>query len=224
MGRPKAFVEVGGRPLLLRALDALRDGGCAPVYVVLGAEAERAAALVPSGVTVVIAADWADGMGSSLRAGLRALSSAAPDEVSAALVHLVDLPGVGAEAVSRLTSLVTPSQAASAGSTGGSEEPAGRGGSSEPVVIAGSDVLARAAYAGVSGHPVLLGRSHWQAVCAAARGEAGARVYLAGHPDLRLVECGDLADPRDVDTPSALREFYRGSPSGSPPTGRAGQS
>jgi nicotine blue oxidoreductase len=256
MGRPKAFVEVDGRPLLVRALDTLRDGGCSPVYVVLGADAARAAALVPSGVTVVIAADWADGMGASLRAGLRALSSTAPHEVPAALLHLVDLPGVGAEAVSRLTSLVT-SRAAQADLAGGSSEPGGSarpggsadlaGGSAEPVVVAGPDVLARAAYAGVPGHPVLLGRSHWPAVCAAARGDAGARGYLAGHPSLRLVECGDLADPRDVDTPSALREFrhrpvgearhrsagevqhgaadefQHGSPSGSPPSGRGGQ-
>ena len=220
MGRPKAFVEVDGRPLLLRALDALRDGGCSPVYVVLGADAARAAALVPSEVSVVIAADWADGMGSSLRAGLRALRSTASDEVPAALVHLVDLPGVGAEAASRLTSLVTSSRADLAD------------GSAEPVVVAGPDVLARAAYTGVPGHPVLLGRSHWPAVCAAARGEAGARGYLAGHPGLRLVECGDLADPHDVDTPSALREFLHrcagqaryGSLSGSPPAGRGGQS
>jgi nicotine blue oxidoreductase len=42
-------------------------------------------------------------------------------------------------------------------------------------------------------------------VRAAAVGDAGARDYLAGHPALRLVECGDVADPRDVDTPEALR-------------------
>jgi nicotine blue oxidoreductase len=74
-------------------------------------------------------------------------------------------------------------------------------------VEAGPDVLARAAYHGVPGHPVLLGRAHWAGVRAAARGDAGARGYLAGHPALRLVECGDVADPGDVDTPAALHEF-----------------
>jgi nicotine blue oxidoreductase len=54
---------------------------------------------------------------------------------------------------------------------------------------------------------VLLGRAHWPGVAAAAHGDAGARGYLADHPALRLVECADVADPRDVDTPDALREF-----------------
>jgi len=182
MGRPKALVELDGQPLLRRALDALHAGGCAPLVVVLGAAADQVAELVADDVRVVIAADWAEGMGASLRAGLRALAEL--PEVTAALVHLVDLPGVGAPAISRMV----------AESTG---DPA---------------VLARAAYHGVPGHPVLLGRAHWAGVLAAARGDAGARDYLAGHPALRLVECGELADPRDVDTPDALRDFRSGRP------------
>jgi CTP:molybdopterin cytidylyltransferase MocA len=229
MGGPKALVELDGRPLLLRALDALRDGGCTPLVVVLGAAAERVAELLPADVRAVVAADWAEGMGASLRTGLDALvrtsvpsaggpsageawvsveptpsaggpsageSWASADETlasagraaagpggpgwtAAVLVHLVDLPGVGAAAIARL--------AASAAT--------------------GPEVLARAAYNGVPGHPVLLGRAHWVGVRESARGDAGARGYLAGHPALRLVECGDLADPGDVDTPEALREF-----------------
>lgn len=176
MGRPKALVELGGRPLLLGALDALRAGGCGPLLVVLGAAADQVAELVPGDVRTVHAPDWAEGMGASLRAGLDALAgSPAP----AVLVHLVDLPGVGAAAIERLASAAS----------------------------AGPDVLARAAYHGVPGHPVLLGRSHWAGVRAAAVGDAGARGYLAGHPALRLVECGDVADPGDVDTPAALWEF-----------------
>jgi nicotine blue oxidoreductase len=191
MGRPKALVELAGRPLLLRALDALRGGGCTPLVVVLGAAADQVAELVPADVRAVVAADWAEGMGASLRAGLDALArsaeatespiaaESAAGEPSAVLVHLVDLPGVGAAAIARLA------EAASAG----------------------PEVLARASYHGVPGHPVLLGRSHWAGVRDSARGDAGARGYLAGHPALRLVECGDLADPRDVDTPAALWEF-----------------
>ncbi|MDT7752346.1 MAG: hypothetical protein QOD96_6008, partial [Pseudonocardiales bacterium] len=174
MGRPKALVELAGRPLLLRALDALRGGGCTPLVVVLGAAADQVAELLPADVRAVVAADWAEGMGASLRAGLAALArsteateppiaveSSAAVEPSAVLVHLVDLPGVGAAAIARL---------AEAASTG-------------------PEVLARASYRGVPGHPVLLGRSHWAGVRDSARGDAGARGYLAGHPALRLVEC-----------------------------------
>lgn len=176
MGRPKALVTLGGEPLVRRSLRVLADGGCAPLVVVLGAAADQVAPLLPSGARPVVAADWADGMGASLRAGLAALEELdpAPD---AALVHLVDLPGVTAGAVARL---------------------AGH---------SGPDALVRAAYAGRPAHPVLIGRAHWSGVRAAATGDAGARHYLAGHPDLVLVECGDLAVPDDVDTPEQLARF-----------------
>jgi CTP:molybdopterin cytidylyltransferase MocA len=116
-------------------------------------------------------------MGASLRAGLVALEELDPVP-DAALVHLVDLPGVTAAAVARLAALTS------------------------------TDVLARAAYDGRPAHPVLLGRAHWQGVRAAATGDSGARAYLAGNPGLELVECGDLAVPDDVDTPEQLSRFH----------------
>jgi CTP:molybdopterin cytidylyltransferase MocA len=186
MGRPKALVELAGEPLVARALRALREGGCAPLVVVLGAAAERVTPLLPPDAHPVVASDWAEGMGASLRAGLVKLAAlagqAGPNAPPAALVHLVDLPGVGAPAVARLAALAG----------------------------AGPSVLARAGYHGVPGHPVLLGRAHWAGVAAASRGDAGARAYLARHPRLRLVECADLADPTDVDTPQALHGFAAG--------------
>jgi nicotine blue oxidoreductase len=63
--------------------------------------------------------------------------------------------------------------------------------------------LSRAAYDGVPGHPALIGRAHWQGVVAVARGDRGAREYYATHPH-SLVECGDLASGRDVDSPHDL--------------------
>ncbi len=62
-----------------------------------------------------------------------------------------------------------------------------------------ADGLVRASYDGVPGHPVLLGRDHWPGVLASAQGDQGARSYLARH-QVQLVECGDLATGRDVDT------------------------
>ena len=63
----------------------------------------------------------------------------------------------------------------------------------------GRDDLLRAAYDGVPGHPVLIGRDHWAGVVEGATGDRGARDYLAAH-DTVLVECGDLATGADVDT------------------------
>jgi CTP:molybdopterin cytidylyltransferase MocA len=100
MGRPKALmVGDDGTSWLARAVAVLHDGGCDSVTVVLGAAAEEARALVPDGVAVVIADDWAEGMSASLRAGLLAL---ADTDADAALVTLVDLPDVTDHVVRRV--------------------------------------------------------------------------------------------------------------------------
>lgn len=75
--------------------------------VVLGAAAERAAALVPPGpVSTVVAEDWAQGMSASLRAGLSALAGT---DAAVAVVSLVDLPDVGADVVHRVLTAATGS-------------------------------------------------------------------------------------------------------------------
>lgn len=100
MGMPKALVhDDDGRSWLAAGVEALREGGCERVTVVLGASADEAVALLDGlGVDVVIASDWADGMSASLRAGLRAL----PDDGEAAVLLLVDLPDVTADVVRRV--------------------------------------------------------------------------------------------------------------------------
>ena len=100
MGMPKALVrDASGEPWLLRGVETLREGGCEDVTVVLGAAADEAAALLDgAGVDVVVATDWAEGMGASLRAGLASLDAG----VEAVLVSLVDLPDVSADVVSRV--------------------------------------------------------------------------------------------------------------------------
>jgi CTP:molybdopterin cytidylyltransferase MocA len=93
LGTPKALVELGGRRLVDRGADLLRDSGTAPVVVVTGA----APVTVPD-VVLVPNPDWRTGMGSSLAVGLRAL----PGECTAAVIALVDQPLIGAGVVRRL--------------------------------------------------------------------------------------------------------------------------
>jgi len=103
MGMPKALVrDDDGTSWLSRSLAVLRDGGCAEITVVLGAGAAEARLLLDGSVRTVIAGDWAEGMGASLRTGLRSLG-----ESDCALVSLVDLPDIGPDVVRRLLGLAT---------------------------------------------------------------------------------------------------------------------
>lgn len=195
LGTPKALLlGPDGRARVQVVVEQLHRAGCSSVHVVVGAASSEVAALLsgpsadasprggsgPSGAVIVTAPDWAEGLGASLRAGLRSLE---PTPAAAALVMLVDLPGVEESAMRRVLARAT-----------GSGDRAG----------ALRRALVRAHWRGVPGHPVLLGREHWPAVLDAAHGDRGARTLLAG-PDTTGVECSDLGDGRDVDTPQHAR-------------------
>ena len=94
-GGPKAPVLIEGERLVDRAVRVLREAGCDPVYVVLGAWTGE----VPGAVTVANP-KWPEGMGSSLRAGLVAIQ--ADESVDRVVVTLVDLPGLTGQGVTRL--------------------------------------------------------------------------------------------------------------------------
>lgn len=178
-GGPKAPFEFEGERLIDRAVRVLREGGCDPVIVVLGAWVGE----VPD-AQVVVNSDWTEGMGSSLRAGL--MSAGARSGVESAVVTLVDLPGLTPAAVRRLIDRSGDSERGAMERGAGSGRGAG---------------LAAATYHGVRGHPVLFGREHWAAVIDAAHADVGARDYLAAHRgDLTLVEVGDIASGNDLDT------------------------
>ncbi|WP_328382523.1 nucleotidyltransferase family protein [Micromonospora zamorensis] len=95
-GRPKALVELDGVPLVRRGITLLRDGGCTPVHVVLGAGADDVPDL--PGAVPVRHDGWPEGLGSSLRRGLTSL----PADVPAAVVVLVDQPLLSPAAVRRV--------------------------------------------------------------------------------------------------------------------------
>jgi nicotine blue oxidoreductase len=186
-GQPKALVRFGPELLVERACRLLSEGGCDPVLVVLGAQADRvraAAGLPPAGAagpagpgpSTVDNPDWATGIGSSVRAGLAAV----PAGTDAAVVALADEPLVGADAVRRLVG-------------------AYRAGLPDTV-----RALA-ATYGGRQRNPVLLTRPVFAAVSAAAVGDTGARAWLRSHPAAVIgVPCDDTGDALDVDTPADL--------------------
>jgi len=181
-GRPKALVELDGQTLAERGVTLLRAGGTDPVLIVTGA------AQVDLGpdhqARIVYNGEWRTGMGSSLRAALRALTEPEAGqevgpEIGAVVVALSDQPLVGAAAVGRLIAAYR----------------AGAG-------------VAVAAYGGKPRNPVLLAREHWPEVIATATGDQGARAFLRARPELvTLVECGDTGRPDDIDTPADLEHI-----------------
>jgi len=88
-GRPKALLELGGVPLVLRQLIALSGAGVDEVAVVLGHHAEAVEAAVSAfPITLVRNPSPDDGQVSSIRLGLRALSP----NLDAIIVAPADMP------------------------------------------------------------------------------------------------------------------------------------
>lgn len=173
----KALVEVDGRPLIHSVTQALLSGGCAEVTVVTGAYADEVADTVTGHSRIHVAhnPDWAAGMGSSLRCGLRTIG---PDR--AIMVMPVDHPEISAAEVARVIAAHRPGDITAA---------------------AHRDPLGRAR----RGHPVLLGAEWTAAAATAAHDDIGARELLATHRDIvTLVDCSDLSDGGDIDVPADL--------------------
>ena len=179
LGRPKALMRTGdGEPWVARATQLLRAAGCEHVLVVLGAAAAEATVLVPAGIDILVVENWADGMGESLRQALCATLAevarvdATPEhapEADAALITLVDLPGLPLAVTARILA-----------------------------VSIDDNTLTQAVFGWVPGHPVLIGSAHWAAIIPTLVGDRGAREYLVSHGVVE-VECGDLFDGHDID-------------------------
>jgi molybdenum cofactor cytidylyltransferase len=95
----KPLLEWRGRPLVAWALDAALASGLAPVLVVVGYRAREVRAAVGREVEIVENPEWEEGIASSLRAVLTALTPR--PEIDAVCVGLADQPLVGAEAYRR---------------------------------------------------------------------------------------------------------------------------
>jgi CTP:molybdopterin cytidylyltransferase MocA len=74
LGEPKQLIMLGNETLLERAMRTAREAGCAPVVVVLGAAYAEVLVRCRMGDAVpVINEEWREGMGSSVRLGVRTL-------------------------------------------------------------------------------------------------------------------------------------------------------
>jgi molybdenum cofactor cytidylyltransferase len=131
LGRPKQLLDLGGRPLLQHAVDAMEGSGLVDIVLVLGHRAEEVASAVQTGpdTRTVVNPDYLQGQATSLRVGL----DAADEKSQAAVVILGDQPAVGALHVRTVV---------------------------ETYLSTGAKVV-QAAFSGKPNHPTLFERSVW---------------------------------------------------------------
>lgn len=174
LGKPKQLIEIEGESLLRRTVRLALEAGCAPVFVVLGCEAERMRReLEGLAATPVIHEGWSAGMGSSLRRGMEAVCAMEP-QPDAVLVLVCDQPKLAVEHLRRLTA----------------GQRTARGG------------IAASAYAGRIGVPAIFGREFYPELLE-LQGDRGAREVIRRHAEaVRAVPWaeGEL----DVDEPGDL--------------------
>jgi len=110
MGGPnKLLADVGGKPMVRIAAEQALASKARPVVVVTGHQRERVeAALSGLPVTFVHNPDFADGLSTSLKAGVAAL----PQDVDGAIVCLGDMPHVDASLIDRLLAAFDPERGA----------------------------------------------------------------------------------------------------------------
>jgi molybdenum cofactor cytidylyltransferase len=110
MGGPnKLLAEIGGKPLVRIVVEAALASRARPVIVVTGHQRDKVEAVL-AGLPVKFAHNphYADGLGTSLRAGIAAL----PPDVDGAIVCLGDMPQVDAELIDRLIGAFDPDHGA----------------------------------------------------------------------------------------------------------------
>jgi CTP:molybdopterin cytidylyltransferase MocA len=207
MGRPKIGLDVAGRPMVVRVVEAALAGGLTDVVVVvplipeisepLGAAPAHGAAeshgtadpwesarlalrlLERPELRVVPNPDAAAGQSTSLRVGLEAMA----EGTEAAVVLLADQPLIRPDAVEAVVSAFRVRPAA----------------------------VVQAAYRGRLAHPTLLARELWPALTGLT-GDQGARDVIAEHPEWRsLTEVGG-SPPMDVDTDADYERLLRITP------------
>jgi molybdenum cofactor cytidylyltransferase len=102
LGRPKPLIQFRGRTLLRRVVDAAGEAGCSPIIVVVGSDGKKLAPkLEQTSAIIVENENWRNGMGTSIRSGVRKLIDNSP-ELEAIVLLLCDQPFVDASMIKRL--------------------------------------------------------------------------------------------------------------------------
>ncbi len=177
-GANKLLALHGGEPVIVRVAKAALASGAVPVIVVTGFEAEKIKkALGGLDVRLVDNPDFADGLSTSLRAGIGVVE--AIGAAAGALVLLGDMPRVSPGLIDALI---------------------------ERFHTEGSNAICRPVLGRRPGNPVLWPKDLFQEMMA-IEGDTGARGLLKRYSErVRPVETGDEAIHFDIDAPGDLEQ------------------
>jgi molybdenum cofactor cytidylyltransferase len=172
-GENKLLKPWRGRPLLAHAAEMAGGSGLAVAVGVIAPGDEAAAELLrANGVEAAFNARRAEGMASSIAAGVAAV---ARRDIDGAFILLGDMPLIGRDALAALAARFDPA--------------------------AGPDIVAPACD-GRRGHPVLFARRYFGSLQALGGDEGAASVIAAHPGLFAIVETGSPGVLRDFDLPS----------------------
>lgn len=176
-GEDKLLRDAGGEPLLVRALRHACDSCASAVSVVLPeGNQPRAEHVKDLPVRPVTCADWENGMGASLRAGIASLPVC-----NAVIVALADMPDLLPDHYNAVINTFE----------------------GLPDDVRSRAILRAVSERGQPGHPVLFG-ADWFEELATAQGDQGARAILQREKEhIRRVSTTGAGAVTDLDTPEA---------------------
>lgn len=149
MGSDKLLADLGGRPLAMHAFEAILAAGFARP-IVAAVPGSPVAELVGADAMVVESIDHALGMGHSVAAAIHVV----PQDWSAAIICLADMPFVRPETLRMMAAEATP------------------------------DGIVRPSFDRKPGNPVLWGRRHFAALAALSGDRGGRDIMIAHPPIL----------------------------------------
>ncbi len=180
-GKTKQIAKIGGLTMVERTLKAIPSRRVQDVVVVIGHEADAIAKTLGDRypVRMVVNQDYRKGVGTSIRAGVRAL----PSDSSGALLLLVDQPFITRSLLTRLLKAF---------------EKEGR-----------SDRIVAVSSGGVISPPVVFARRYFRELEALGGDEGARSVIQRHVTKLVLVKIREARTVSDVDTPEELASARR---------------
>ncbi|MDD9943799.1 MAG: nucleotidyltransferase family protein [Myxococcales bacterium] len=174
--RNKLLLEIGGTPMVARAVEVALASRASWVRVVTGAEArEVRGALRGHQVSIVHNPDYGQGLSTSLRAGLSQL----PKTTEGVLVCLADMPWVRAAQLDLLVAAF---------------------------VAGGKQDVCVPVHAGRRGNPILWPARCFEAMQAITGDRGARALLESPGERVVAVEVGDNGIHRDIDTPADVRQ------------------